>query len=99
MVMKIQDNSKATKGWTGCSEEQPSTSDLSSKMGVAFASAAFASAAQKHTETVERRKGAKRNWNSLGSRLRALVNMKRQWGELHDIYETRAESLFEVTKL
>ena len=39
------------------------------------------------------------NWNKLGSRLRALVTMKRQWGDLRDIYETRAESLYELNSL
>eukprot|EP01052_Picozoa_sp_SAG31_P033734 SAG31_NODE_3852_length_3817_cov_6.007800_5_plen_403_part_00 len=38
---------------------------------------------------------AKRRWKRLGARLHVLIDLKRQWGDLHDIYETSAESLFE----
>ena len=39
------------------------------------------------------------NWSTLTSKLRTLVGMQRQWGDLHEIYETRAESLFEQAPL
>jgi len=38
-------------------------------------------------------------WRNLQSKLRTLVGMQRQWGDLHEIYETRAESLFEQAPL
>ena len=40
-----------------------------------------------------------RNWTMLTAKLRALVGAQRQWGDLHEIYETRAESLFEQAPL
>ena len=42
---------------------------------------------------------AKRRWQSLGASLRTLVDMKRQWGALHEMYETRAESLYDILPL
>eukprot|EP01043_Picozoa_sp_COSAG02_P010971 COSAG02_NODE_397_length_23124_cov_439.255635_13_plen_965_part_00 len=39
------------------------------------------------------------NWSMLAAKLRTLVGMQRQWGDLHEIYETRAESLFEQAPL
>lgn len=39
------------------------------------------------------------NWCTLTAKLRTLVGMQRQWGDLHEIYETRAESLFEQAPL
>eukprot|EP01048_Picozoa_sp_COSAG05_P011647 COSAG05_NODE_1112_length_5856_cov_11.397082_2_plen_976_part_00 len=48
---------------------------------------------------IESSEGRSRNWTVLADKLRALVTMRRHWGELHDIYETRAESLFDETPL
>eukprot|EP01043_Picozoa_sp_COSAG02_P010048 COSAG02_NODE_347_length_24085_cov_23.240724_12_plen_981_part_00 len=45
----------------------------------------------------EKRQSA--NWSVLAAKLRTLVGMQRQWGDLHEIYETRAESLFEQAPL
>jgi CRP-like cAMP-binding protein len=38
-------------------------------------------------------------WQTLSAKLRALVSMERHWGALHDIYETRTESLFDEIPL
>lgn len=35
-------------------------------------------------------------WRNLGASLHTMVDMRRQWGDLHEMYETRAESLYEV---
>ena len=45
------------------------------------------------------RKAAQQRWKSLGASLHTLVDMKRQWGALHEMYETRAESLYDVMPL
>ena len=45
------------------------------------------------------RSAARRRWNNLGSRLHTLVDMKRQWGDLHEMYETSLESLYDGTPL
>ena len=42
---------------------------------------------------------ARRNWDSLGARLRTLVDMRRQWGNLHEMYETHVESMYELQPL
>ena len=71
-----------------------------SKVGPNLAEAMLHAAHEERTgNTRDSSVRAERNWDSLGARLKALVTMKRQWGELHDIYETRAESLFELTQL
>jgi hypothetical protein len=38
-------------------------------------------------------------WETLRQKLRALVRMQNQWGNLWDIYETRHESVFEEAQL
>jgi hypothetical protein len=40
-----------------------------------------------------------RHWASLAAKLSALVKMRGQWGDLHNIYETRGESLYEQQPL
>eukprot|EP01043_Picozoa_sp_COSAG02_P044609 COSAG02_NODE_4001_length_5930_cov_20.519122_6_plen_221_part_00 len=35
------------------------------------------------------------NWGTLAQKLRTLVRMRFQWGDLHSIYETRSESLYQ----
>jgi Ca2+-binding EF-hand superfamily protein len=40
-----------------------------------------------------------KNWQTLRAKLHALVRMRSQWGDLHSLYETRSESLFEEIKL
>ena len=39
------------------------------------------------------------NWTTLAEKLKALVKMRGHWGDLHSIYETRAESMFEQQPL
>lgn len=43
--------------------------------------------------------GRSKNWTKLADKLRALMKMRSQWGDLHDIYEVRAASLFEQDPL
>eukprot|EP01052_Picozoa_sp_SAG31_P033118 SAG31_NODE_3704_length_3973_cov_2.604285_2_plen_224_part_00 len=43
--------------------------------------------------------GRSRNWANLAEKLSALVKMRGHWGDLHNIYETRSESLFDQQPL
>lgn len=109
--MKIQDRSNAY-GWLGQDETSRSRRNLAVAAASENARPGSATAALGNlfggtkiagrpvtAGTKRRKERSRKNWNSLGSRLRALVTMKRQWGDLRDIYETRAESLYELNTL
>ena len=55
--------------------------------------------AWKRSMQTQDQQSTSRNWSMLSAKLRALVGAQRQWGDLHEIYETRAESLFEQAPL
>ena len=38
-------------------------------------------------------------WNLLRPRLLAVVRMQRQWGNLHDIYDSRSVSRYDMAPL
>ena len=46
-----------------------------------------------------KRSKARTHWDSLGSRLRTMVDMRRQWGHLHEMYATRADSMYALRPL
>ena len=56
---------------------------------------AAASTAHKKRQPGQRSK----NWTTLAEKLRVLVRMRGQWGDLHNIYETRTQSMYEDSPL
>jgi hypothetical protein len=59
-----------------------------------------AKCAKSHDGAVKMRtRGAKDLWDSLRPRLLSVVRMQRQWGPLHDIYDSQQASRFDVTPL
>lgn len=84
MVKRIAERSSLRHSWLGSAFHR----------AVAVKKALVAGSAP-----MEQERPVHKHWRSLGARLRTLVNMKRQWGNLHEMYETNQESMYEVHML
>eukprot|EP01047_Picozoa_sp_COSAG01_P060129 COSAG01_NODE_7326_length_3250_cov_10.855284_1_plen_332_part_10 len=84
MVKRIAERSSLRHSWLGSAFHR----------AVAVKKALVAGSAP-----MEQERPVHKHWRSLGARLRTLVNMKRQWGNLHEMYETNQESIYEVHML
>ena len=84
MVMRITEKAKNKSSWSG---------NRDTLHGAA------ADVISRSTSKAAEKSDARRNWDSLGARLRTLVDMRRQWGNLHEMYETHVESMYELQPL
>jgi hypothetical protein len=81
-VIKIEDKVRAEKNWNAllAKRKAQANGEDPDKVGNEVNSQAWS-----HGKLL---------WKTLAEKLRALVKMRGQWGDLHSIYETRAVSLF-----
>jgi hypothetical protein len=91
MVLRIADKVKAQRAWNTMLQPPPATNQ-----SVAEGKGEGGSAKQQQQQQPKRRSDA---WSSLAEKLRVLVRMRGSWGDLHSIYQTRNESIYEDNPL